>query len=103
MQDTTEMQIFQWREIARLALRERGIRSGLWRIGVGLRFAPVNAGTSEAEMLPGAIVGIESIVLSPATEGGPLTFDAAGLFEEARQGVAPPSAETHKPRKRKGT
>lgn len=68
-----------WSEVAAAIFQAQGISSGLWKIGVGLRFAAANAGPSIEQTLPTGIVAIESIVLTKVTEKGPLVFDAGQL------------------------
>jgi hypothetical protein len=79
-----------WREIAKLVLRDRAITSGLWKIGVVFNFAAVNAGPNEAEVLPTALVAIAGIALTHSAEKGPLVFDAAELAAEGRKRSATP-------------
>lgn len=74
---------FDLTELAAAALAAREVTTGLWRIGVKLRFAALTAAFEEAgnpvRPLPAGLVGIEGIALFKAKESGPMVFDAAAL------------------------
>lgn len=74
---TIQNMTFSWQQVVSALLKEHNVTSGLWTAGVSLRFAALNSGPSEEQMMPSGLVGVESIVLSPATQPGPLVFDAA--------------------------
>lgn len=68
--------------IVPLLLAAKGIKEGLWHVGVKMRFAGVNGAFTDADglnpsVLPTALVGFEGLVLTPAPMPGPLVFDAA--------------------------
>lgn len=69
--------IFQWSEVADALFKARNIDSGLWRVGVGLRFAAANTGPNDGSMMPSGITAVESIVLINVDAPGPLVFDAS--------------------------
>jgi hypothetical protein len=66
-----------WEEIARCIFRDKGITSGLWKVGVELGFAAANAGPSSPEIVPAGMVAVRAVVISRASEPGPLTYDAS--------------------------
>lgn len=70
------------KELAAILVREFGIDSGLWTVGVHFTMAGAIAGPSDDAMLPAAIVGVQSVGLTRAEAPGPLTFDAAELRAE---------------------
>ena len=73
-----------WREVARVIMRDRGISSGYWKIGIGLKFGVTNVGPTEAEILPTGFVSVDAVVLTPTNGPGPLVFDAAELVAKKR-------------------
>ena len=73
----TVMHSLSWEEIARCIFREKGVTSGLWKVGVELGFAAANAGPSSSELVPAGMVAVKAIVISHASEPGPLTYDAS--------------------------
>lgn len=75
-QDSKE---FPWAEVAVMLIKSSGITSGLWHVGARFGFAAINAGPVPAEVVPTAVVGLQSVILSPAEAPGPLVFDAAEL------------------------
>lgn len=85
-----------WPELAELVFAAKGIKSGLWRLGVKIRFAAMgmefmeregNAGSITA--LPAAISAIESIVVFPADKVGPMVFDASTRKPSLLAGTSP--------------
>lgn len=76
---STTMHSLSWEEVARCILREKGITSGLWKVGVELAFAAANAGPSSAEIVPAGMIAVKAVVLTPASEPGPLTYDASKI------------------------
>jgi hypothetical protein len=70
-----------WGEVAAAVFKARGIKSGLWRLAVRLQFAGTtlgwHAGEGPTQHKPTALVGVESLVMFPVTEPGPMVFDAA--------------------------
>ena len=72
---------FSWSEVVATLLQSRGISSGLWKLGVRLRFAAINTIQPDSndpnDAIPAGVVGIDSISITPASEPGPLVFDAA--------------------------
>ena len=74
-----------WAQIAKVGLASEGISTGLWRIGVKIRFAgmtmqfPDLSAPDGLLAMPVAASGIEGIALFPADEPGPMVFDAAEL------------------------
>lgn len=71
------MHSLSWEEIARCIFRDKGITSGLWKVGVELGFAAANAGPSSSEIVPAGMVAVKAVVISLASEPGPLTYDAS--------------------------
>jgi hypothetical protein len=73
---------FDFSEIAELLIKKLKITDGLWTVGVQFNIGVTNAGPTPANVMPSAIVGVEKILLSRATEPSPLTFDAASISEK---------------------
>ena len=75
---------FPWADVAGALFAARGITEGLWFVGVSLNFAGVtndwaNDVTGQRNSAPTALVGIQSLVIAPASAPGPMVFDAAAL------------------------
>ncbi len=81
-----------WAEVAAAVFRARGIKSGLWRFAVKLQFAGTTLGWQPSDGItqhrPSALVGVDSFAMFPATEPGPMVFDAA-------EGIATPPETKH--------
>lgn len=78
-----------WPEIAAMIFAAQGITSGLWRIGVKMRFAAMITQMAEdgngtnAVALPTSMSAMEAIAIFPAQQPGPMVFDAAKLLSLA--------------------
>lgn len=66
-------------EVAKALMSVQGIHKGIWAISVEYKFAAINAGPSQKEILPSAIIGLSGLRLNKAKKGEPLAFDAAIL------------------------
>jgi hypothetical protein len=64
-------------ELAALMIKDKGLHEGLWHLQVQFGLSAVNAGPSDQEMNPTAVVPVLSIGLVSVTAPGPLVFDAA--------------------------
>lgn len=69
--------VFSWEEVAAALFVKKGITSGLWRIGVRLRFAAANTGPSDDLMMPSGVMGIDAVALTKVDALGPLVFSAS--------------------------
>lgn len=86
---------FSWPQLAKILFEAQGIKSGLWQLAVKLRFAALNMQLSEspemvldpAAAVPSSVTALEGLALFPASQPGPMVFDAASL-------LAPPVALT---------
>lgn len=73
----TESVLFSWPDVAKALFKAREIKSGLWRVGVSLRFAALNTGPEGDDLMPSGLVAIDKVLLVRADEPGPLVFDAS--------------------------
>ena len=78
---------FPLAEVAELLMHKAGIKEGLWTIGVNFAIGVAAAGPDREHVRPSALVSVDHLVLTKATEEGPLTFDAAEVAK-ARKGKA---------------
>ena len=75
-----------WPEIAAMIFAAEGITSGLWRVGVKMRFAAMimqmaeDGNGTNAVALPTSMAAMEAIAIFPAQEPGLMVFDAAALL-----------------------
>lgn len=72
---------FPLAEVAALLIHNAGIKEGLWTIGVNFNIAVAVAGPDKDHVLPSAWVSVNQLILSKATDAGPLTFNAAEIFK----------------------
>jgi hypothetical protein len=73
---------FELSEIAQLLLRSSGIHEGKWVIGIEFGIAVGPVGPKADEVYPGAVITVNKVMLSAATDGQQppnLVFDAAVL------------------------
>lgn len=75
---------FPLAEVASLLIQKAGITEGLWTIGVNFGIAVAAAGPDKDHIRPSALVSVDQLILTKATEPGPLTFDAAELNAEGK-------------------
>lgn len=68
---------FELKEIAQTLLAKQGIHSGKWTIGVGFMVTGAEAGPTPEQIRPAMIVSIDHLLLTAATQDGPLTVEAA--------------------------
>ena len=64
-------------ELAALMIKDRQLHEGLWMLQIQFGIAGVNAGPSNEQMNPTAIVPVLAIGLQSVDQLGPLVFDAA--------------------------
>ena len=74
---------FQLGEVAELLIRKAGLSEGLWTIGVNFNIGAAIAGPDLEHARPSALIGVDQLVLTRATEQGPLTYDAASVANAA--------------------
>ena len=67
------------KELAQLLIKECDLHEGLWSLSVEFAFSGINAGPDENNIMPSAIIGVQSVGLARADAEGPLVFDAAAL------------------------
>lgn len=75
--DNVSQYQFELLDVAKLLIKKEGIKDGLWTLGVQFNVAVLNAGPDVSKVYPSALVAIEKLVLTRATEHSPLTVDAA--------------------------
>ncbi len=80
---STEAPTFEFNieQVASALFKAKGIKTGLWRVAVKLRFAGITAGfqsdAGTGEELPTGLVGVAGMALFAVKEPGQLVFDAA--------------------------
>lgn len=75
---------FSLAEVASLLIQKAGITDGLWTIGVNFGIGVAAAGPDKDHIRPSAMISVDQLILSKATEPGPLTFDAAEFKAEGK-------------------
>lgn len=76
-----DMVEFDWDDVAGALFQAQGIKQGSWRLAVKINFAALTGQFQVAPDgplvgLPTGMVGIAGLALMPATEAGPMVFDA---------------------------
>jgi hypothetical protein len=73
--------MFKYPEIAAALVKLAGLHEGKWQVIMTFGLGALNMGPSDAEMVPGAAVGVTGIGLQRATETSPkaLVVDAAEI------------------------
>jgi len=69
--------IYSFKELATLMVREQGLKEGLWGVYVKFGISAANAGQSETDLRPTALVPILEIGLQKFDELNNLSVDAA--------------------------
>jgi hypothetical protein len=78
---------YDLREVAALMVRDQGIRSGLWMIWTRFAHTATNILPPENEPGPSGPASISMLVelgIQRANESGPMTVDAAEVWERER-------------------
>ena len=70
---------FELKELSEMLLKQKGIKEGLWDIGVNFKMAALLAGPDEASSRPTMMVSIDSLLLTRVKEVTPMTVDASTL------------------------
>lgn len=83
---------FDWSAVVWALFAAHGITSGLWRLGVKLRFAgvsldwtPPDADPKLGVSMPTALTGMEGLALFKVSEPGSMTFDASAARTVAKK------------------
>jgi hypothetical protein len=71
------MVMFSHKELAELLVKAQELHEGIWGISVQFGLAATNAGTTEKELMPAAIVPVLSVGLRKFDSENNLTVDAA--------------------------
>lgn len=74
--DVTSVQ-YKHKELTELMLKDRGIHEGLWVLQIRFGLGAVNAGPSEDDVHPTAMVPVQGIGILRVDQPGPLVVDAA--------------------------
>lgn len=75
-------QMLSLRDVCEVLVRHFGHTEGVWDISVELNFAVGAVGPSPETTLPGAMMGVSRIGITPARGPGPNTVDASKLTSE---------------------
>ncbi|MFO1140827.1 MAG: hypothetical protein U1E59_00290 [Amaricoccus sp.] len=76
---TVEQYTFTYREILEALVKIAKIHDGKWQLTMTFGLSPLNAGPSEDEVVPAAVLGVQSLGLVKATDTSPpaLVIDAS--------------------------
>lgn len=72
---------FTYKEVLEALVKKAEIHQGIWQLVVNLGLSGLNAGPSEDQVVPAALVAITNLGLQKATPESPsnLTIDAAAV------------------------
>lgn len=90
----TKQLVFTYKEVVEALLKQSHIHEGLWSLYVEFGIAAANAGPSDQELKPAAIVPVMSLGITKADKLNSLTVDAS---------VVNPARAPQRTTKRKGT
>ena len=76
MPETKEL-LFKYPEVVEALLKQAGIHEGLWSLAVQFGLAAANAGPSDEELKPSAILAVLALGISRADKPTNLTVDAS--------------------------
>lgn len=70
---------FKYSEVLEALVKQAGVHEGKWQLIMNFGLAGANLGPTQEEIVPGAVVGVQSIGLMRANETSPisLVIDAA--------------------------
>jgi hypothetical protein len=74
-------QMLPLKDVCEMLVRHFGHTAGIWDISIELNFALGAVGPSPDKVMPGAIVGVSGIGITPAKIPGPHTVDASTLSD----------------------
>lgn len=75
MPETKELN-FKYREVVEALLKQSNIHEGLWTLSVQFGLAAANLGPSDEQLMPTAILAVQSLGISRADKATNLTVDA---------------------------
>lgn len=77
MAEVTTRYTFNHKELVETLIKKQGLHEGLWMIYVEFGLSAVNAGPSDEQLLPAAVVPIVKIGIQKGEKENSLTVDAA--------------------------
>jgi hypothetical protein len=77
MAETTTRYTFTHKELVEALIKTQGLHEGLWSMYVEFGLGAVNAGPSDDQLLPAAIVPVVKIGLQKGEKENAITVDAA--------------------------
>lgn len=83
MAEATQI-LYSFKELAALMVKDRGLHSGYWGIFVRFGISATNAGMSDADLRPTALVPVVEIGLQKFEELNNLSVDAAEVNPPAK-------------------
>nr|WP_320132342.1 hypothetical protein [uncultured Holophaga sp.] len=70
-----ELKPISMSDVAKILAKHYGLKSGLYSLVVEFKIGTGMVGPKD-EKVPGAMIGVSSLALVPATESGPMTIEA---------------------------
>lgn len=68
---------FSHKELVQVLIKHQGLHEGLWMLYVEFGLGAINAGPSDDELLPSAVVPVKTIGIQKGEKENNLTVDAA--------------------------
>lgn len=103
MAETQEKHLFSYQEVAEALVKKQGLHEGLWAVYFEFGIGAANFNTKEGgkDLVPAAIVPLQSMGLLRATEENNLTVDAAAVNPRTENATRREKVKSKS--KRKGT
>jgi hypothetical protein len=84
--------MYSFKELAALMVRDQGIHEGCWGLAVRFGISATNAGVSDSDLRPTALVPIVEIGLQKFEEVNNLSVDASEVNPPAKPPTKPPTS-----------
>ena len=82
-----------YKEVARLLVKEHGIKEGFWGVWIRFGIGSANVGPDVRHLTPAAVVPVVELGIQRFETANNLTIDAAELWRRPRKSVAKPAVK----------
>jgi len=78
---------FTYKEVVEALIKKQGLHDGIWMLSVEFGIGAVNAGPTEDQVMPTAVVPVVKLGLAKTDKEGNLSVDAAKVNPATAQAV----------------
>jgi len=89
MAESTQL-VFKHKEVVEALIKHHGLHDGVWGLFVRFGISAMNVGTSEADLMPAAVIPVVEIGLQKFENENNIAVDA-GRVNPAKAGVKQPA------------